>query len=58
MPVYVRYLPRRVLESTVSSLRSKGFACTEDTILGARVVRCSKRLNELSDLVYLLVEEG
>jgi hypothetical protein len=58
MPVRVRYLPRRVLESTVSSLRSKGFACTEDTILGTRVVRCSKRLSEFSDLVYLLVEEG
>jgi hypothetical protein len=57
MPLVVKHLPTKVLETTVESLRVKGFRCEEDTILGFRVVECSKHLNELSNYTYLLFEE-
>jgi len=57
MPIEVRHLPVKVLETTVESLRKLGFTCREDTILGSRLVECLKRINELSNKIYILIEE-
>jgi len=54
MPVVVKHIPIKQLDEVVTTLKSKGFECVDDSDM----VRCSKPVNEIQILTYCLIKEG
>jgi len=54
MPIVTKHLPKKLLDGTVTELKTKGFECVEEN----DIIRCSKPINEVQYYTYVFMPEG